>query len=94
MAVMGRDRLPQFRDAHHRRVLVVAVQRGVGRGAADVLRPRIVGKTLAEIDGVVVARKLRHRLENGDGEIGEDLVVETMGISRQPWSADRPPSSR
>ncbi len=71
---MGRDRLPQLRNAHHRRVLIVAVHGRVGGGAPDILRPGIVGKALAEIDGVVVARELRHRLEDGDGKVGEDLV--------------------
>jgi hypothetical protein len=95
MAVMGRDRLPQFRDAHHGRILVVAVQGGVGRGLPDVRGSRIVRKALAEIDGVVVACKLRHRLEDGDGEVREDLVVGDHGdISRLPWSAVLPPSSR
>ena len=72
--VVRGDRLAQFRNPHHRGVLVVAVHRGVGGGFADVFRPGIVGKTLTEIDGVVVARELRHRLEDGDGKVREDLV--------------------
>ena len=46
----------------------------IRRGAANVLRPGIVRKTLAEIDRVVVARGLRHRLEDRDGQIRENLV--------------------
>ena len=92
--VMGRDRLAQFRDAHHRRILVIAVHDGIRRRAADVLRAGIVGKTLAEIDGVVVARKLRHRLENGDGKVAQKPcsgTVEVMersaaGLGRQSRS--------
>ena len=62
--IMRGDRLPQFRNAHHRRILVVAVDHRIGRLAANVLGAWIVRKTLAEIDGVVVARKLRHRFED------------------------------
>ena len=69
--VMGRDRLPQLREAHHRRILVVAVHHRVRRGPPDILRSGMVGKTLAEIDGVVVAGELRHRLEDRDGKIRE-----------------------
>ena len=72
--VMGGDRLPQFRNTHHRWVLVVAVHDRFGRRAANIFRTGIVRKTLAEIDGVVVARELRHRLEDGDGKVREDLV--------------------
>src|SRR5439155_15590189 len=44
------------------------------------------GKALAEIDGVVVARELRHRLEDGDGKVGEDLVHGGHGaVSRRSW---------
>ena len=84
--IMGGDRLPQLRNAHHRRVLVVAVDRGVRGGAPDILRPGIVGKALAEIDGVVVARGLRHRLEDGDRKVGEDLVHGSH-VSKNPWGA-------
>ena len=89
-AVMGRDRLPQFGNAHHRRVLVVAVQGRVGRGAADVLRPGIVGKALAEIDGVVVAGRLRHRLEHGDRKVGKDLIHGCHGGDQPPVLVGKP----
>ena len=91
--VMGRDRLPQFRNAHHRGVLVVAVHHRVRRRAADVLGAGIVRKALAEIDGVVVARELRHRLEDRDRKIGEHLVHGRHGaVSRRSWSAIPRPS--
>src|SRR5260370_10470907 len=92
--VMGGDRLPQFRKPHHRGVLIVAIHHRIGRGAANVFRAGIVRKTLAEIDCVVVARELPHRLENSHGKIREDLVHgghET--VSRRPWSAVPRPSS-
>src|SRR5690348_721179 len=95
MAIMGCDGLPQLGNAHHRRVLVVAIQRGVRRRSPDILRTGIIGKTLAEIDGVIVARGLRHRLEDGDRQIREYLVAGGHGdISRPPWSVAQPPSSR
>src|ERR1700753_141373 len=92
---MRRDGLAQLADTHHRRVLVVAVHGRVGGGAADILRSGIVGEPLAEIDGVVVARELRHRLENRHGKVGEDLVHRNHGtISRPSWWAYRRASSR
>ena len=72
--VMGRDRLAQFGNAHHRRVLVIAIHGSIGCRLPDVLGAGMVGKALAEIDGVIVARKLRHRLEDRDGEVSKDLV--------------------
>ena len=94
-SVVRRDRRPQLRNAHHRRILVVAVQRRVSRRPPDVLRAGIVGKALAEIDRVVVARGLRHRLEDGDGKVGKDLVHGGhVKISRRPWSATPQLSSR
>ena len=88
--VMGRNRLPQFRNAHHRRVLVVAVHHRVRGGAANVLRPGIVRETLAEIDRVVVARELRHRLEDGDGQIRKYLVHGSHGNDQPPDLVGKP----
>ncbi len=91
--VMGGDRLPQLRNSHHRGVLVVAVHHRVGCGAPNILRAGIVGKALAEIDGVVVARELRHRLENRDRQVGKHLVHRSHGtVSRRSWSAIPRPS--
>src|SRR6202022_1265764 len=91
--IMGRDRLPQFRNAHHRRVLIVAVHDSVRRRAANVFRAGTVRETLAEIDSVVVARELRHGLENSNGKIRKDLVHESHGtVSRRSSSAIPPPS--
>ena len=72
--VMRGDRLAQFRQAQHRRILVPAVDHRLGRLAPHVLRPGIVGKALAEIDRVVLAREPRHHLEHGDGKVGEDRI--------------------
>ena len=68
----------------------------VGGGAPDVLRARPFRTPLAEIDGIVVARELRHRLEDGNGKVRKDLVHGSHGakkpleISRRSWSAIRP----
>ena len=88
--VMGCDRLPQFRNAHHRRVLVVAVHDRFRRCAANVFGTRIVWKTLAEIDGVVVARELRHRLEDGHGKIRKHLVHGRHGNGQPPLLVGNP----
>ena len=44
---------------------VTAVHHVVGRRLAHVLRTRIVGKALAQIDRLMLARQARHDLENG-----------------------------
>src|SRR5206468_8052718 len=85
--VMIRDRGPQFRNPHHRRVLVVAADRSVRGGAADILRAGIVGKTLAEVDRVVIAGRLRHRLEDGYGKVSKDLVHGSHGAKKSLESA-------
>ncbi len=74
VCIVGRDGLTQFGKAHHGRILIVAVQNGVGGLAADILGSGIVGKALTEIDGVGVARELRHHLEDRDREIPECFV--------------------
>src|SRR5258706_3730122 len=88
--VMSRDRLPQLRNAHHRRVLVVAVHDSGRRHAAKVFRAGIIRKTLAEIDGVIVARELRHRLEDGNGKVRKDLVHGGHGKSQPPVLVGNP----
>lgn len=57
MRVMGRDRLTQLRQAHHRRILVPAGNHRLGGLAAHVLRARIVGKALAEIYRLMLSRE-------------------------------------
>src|SRR5579864_1489923 len=54
----------KFRQAHHRRILVPAVDHRFGRLGAHVLRSLIVGKALAEIDRLPLARQPRHDLED------------------------------
>ncbi|OIQ73287.1 hypothetical protein GALL_450750 [mine drainage metagenome] len=87
---MGGNGLPQFRNTHHRRVLVVTVHDRVRGGAADILRPRVVGQTLTEIDRVVVARKLRHCLEDRDGQIRKYLVHGSHGNGQPPDFVGKP----
>ena len=72
--VMFGDRAAQLRQAHHRRILIVAVQDGVGGLAAHVLGTGIVGKALPQIDGLLFAGERRHHLEDGGGQIGEKTV--------------------
>jgi hypothetical protein len=88
--VMSGNRVSQLGNAHHRRVLVVAIDHGVGGGAADVFRSGVIRKALAEIDGVIVARELRHRLEDRDGQIRKYLVHGSHGNDQPPDSVGKP----
>jgi len=81
---MGRDRLTQFRNAHHRWILVVAIHHRIRRRAADILRARMVGKPLAEIDGIVVARELRTCLKMVTGRSAKTLFMDVMEKSSRP----------
>ena len=72
--IMGGDGLAQLRQAHHRRVLVPAVDHRLGGLAAHVLGAGVVGEALAEIDRAGLARQPRHHLEHARLEIGEDRV--------------------
>ncbi len=72
--VMRRRGLAQLGQAHHRRILVPAVDHGLGGLAADILGAGIVGKALAEIDRAGLARELRHHLEDAGLKGGEDRV--------------------
>ena len=71
-AVVRGDGLAQLRQAHHRRILVPAVDDRLGGLAADVLGAGIVGKALAEIDRAGLAGEARHGLEDGGRQVGED----------------------
>ncbi len=61
---MRRDRAAELRQARHRRILVASVRQRLGCGADDVCRTVGVGKTLAEIDAVVLQREPRHHGEH------------------------------
>ena len=61
------DRRAQFGQAHHRGILIVAVQHRIRRLAAHVLGAGIVGKALSEIDRLLLAGERRHHLENRGG---------------------------
>jgi hypothetical protein len=54
--------------------LIPPAHHGLGRLAAHVLGARIVGKALAQIDRLVLARELRHHLEHGNGKLGKHRV--------------------
>src|SRR5262249_15580542 len=79
MTVMHGDGAAQLGNAEHRGILIPAVDRRLGGLAAHVLGTGIVGKALAEIDGVVLARERRHHLEHRDRQIGEDRIHESVG---------------
>jgi hypothetical protein len=55
----------QLGQAARRRVLVRPVDHSLGRQPPQVLRPRRIGKALAEVDGPVRPRQTRHGLEDG-----------------------------
>jgi hypothetical protein len=73
---MAGERLTQFGRAEHGRILVIAVQQRIGRGVAHIVRPAIIGKTLTEIDGLMLERQLRHHLENGGGHVAEQRIAD------------------
>jgi hypothetical protein len=81
--VMGGNRGAQLRNAHHRRILVVAIEHRIRRHPPHVLRPRIVRKALAEIDRAGFPGKARHHFEHGGGQVGEQSVhaVSLMSVS-------------
>ena len=64
MLVMRRDRLAQDGQAEHGRILVPALDHGLRRALAHILRARIIGKALAEIDRIGLPRDARHFLED------------------------------
>ena len=72
--VVRGDGRAQFRQAHHRRILIVAVHQRLGGLAPDILRTRAVGETLAEIDGPLFPREGRHDLEDRGGQVGENRI--------------------
>src|SRR3546814_7658558 len=71
--VVGGDRLAQRGQAHHRRILVPAGQHGLGGRATHILRAGVVGKTLAEIDRLVMTGQPRHGLEDRSEEHTSEL---------------------
>ena len=92
MLVMRGDRLAQFGQAHHRRILVPAVDDRIGRLRQHVFRERTVRKSLPEVDRILFARKARHDLEYRDRQVGED-GVHMRGAPLTSRSAGRLPSS-
>ncbi len=71
--VLG-HRLAQRRHAHHGRVLVGALDHGLGRHAADVLGAVLVGKALAQVDRAMLDGEPRHDLEHGGAEARKNTV--------------------
>ena len=72
------DRVAQFGQAEHRRILVPAVEHRFGRLGAHVGRAWIVGEALAEIDRIALARQPRHHLEDAGANIGENRIHERL----------------
>jgi hypothetical protein len=54
--------------------LIPSVDDRFGGLAPHVFGAGVVGKSLSEIDRRILARELRHDLEDGDGKIGKDRV--------------------
>ena len=54
-------------------------------GAADVLRTRIIGEALAQIDRRMLPGQSAHHLEDGGGQGGEDAVGH--GPTPDQWAA-------
>jgi putative acetyltransferase len=79
--VIGR-RPPQLGQAAHGRILVVAVQRLVGRPPAHGLGARLVGEPLAEVDRACLPGEAAHHLEDGRRQIGVDGVDQGSLLAR------------
>ena len=62
---MQRDSLAQFRDTHHRWVLIWARYQSVSCSLPHVYRAVFVRKTLPKIDRIMLDREARHDLEYG-----------------------------
>ena len=71
---MRRDGFAQLRQPHHRGILVVAVQHGICRLAPHVFRAGIIGKTLPEIDGILLPCKRRHDFEYRGRQTREKMI--------------------
>ena len=65
---MRRYSLTKFRQSHHGRILVPAVQYGVSRFAPYIFGARIIRKALAEINRSQLPGEPRHDVENSVGE--------------------------
>lgn len=70
--VVRGERAAKFRQAEERRVLVRVRAQGAGGEIDDVRGTVPAGRTLAEVDGAVLAGKPRHRLENRDAVGGQN----------------------
>jgi hypothetical protein len=81
MLVVRGDRLAQLGQPHHRRILVPAVDDRVGRLCQHIFGKRAIGKTLPQVDGVVLAREPRHHLEHRNWQIGENGVHKFLNSS-------------
>jgi hypothetical protein len=71
--VVGR-RLPQRRQAEHRRILMWPVAQRADRRLDDFRRLEAFGKPLAEIDRAGLVGETRHRLEDRNAAVGEYRV--------------------
>ena len=78
------QRLAQFDDAAHQGILVGAVHQRLGRRGAHALRPVQVGKTLPQIDGLVLDRQGAHHGEDAGGKLGKDGIGGHGGTIAEP----------
>ena len=79
---MGGDGGPQLGEAKHRRVLIPTADHRFRRPGAHVLRARIVGKALAEIDGLMLAGEPGHGLKDARADLVEDRIHRRRRSSR------------
>ena len=72
--IMAGDGLAQFGQAHHRRILVPAIDHRIGGLLTHIERARIIGETLTEIDGLRFTRPRRHGFEDRGRQTGKNGV--------------------
>ena len=68
---LGGNGLAQGRNAGHRRILVLAVTHGAAQSIHQKLGHRKVGKSLAQIDRLMLHGHLRHDREDGGADLRE-----------------------
>ncbi len=87
-----RDGGPQFRDAHHRRILVPAARDDLlGGETPDILRPVDIRESLPEVDRAVFLCEPRHHLEDA----GRQPRIDRIGrFHESPSPLVRPDPSR
>ena len=93
--IVGGRRLAQLRQARRGRILIVAVQHGLGRLGADGLRTRLVRETLAEVDRAQGAGQAGHLVEDGGRKTCKDRIGHrTIGTGEDAPFQEGPPCRR